>query len=93
MLCHESGIHTYSLLKDINSYQILNPETIGANQPSFVFGKHSGSHALIAFFLKKGIKITKEQSSDILQNVKRFSVERKRSVTEGELLSIYYHLA
>ena len=86
---HESGIHTNSLLKELDSYQILNPESIGKKQPEFVFGKHSGSHALLAFFNRKGLKVTHEESKLLLQNVKKLSIERKRAITENELLHIY----
>ncbi len=89
VMCHESGIHTNSLLKNLNSYQILRPEMIGTKQPSFIFGKHSGSNAITSFFQNKGMVVTKEQSHYLLNLVKNMSVERKRSVTENELLSIY----
>lgn len=92
VLCHESGIHTNSLLKDINSYQIIQPESIGAKQPNFVFGKHSGSNAIVAFLLNKGVNITKEQSRNLLTDIKNFSVEKKRSITESELLGMYYQM-
>ena len=46
VMCHESGIHTNFMIKDRRSYQILSPESIGADQPEFLFGKHSGRNAI-----------------------------------------------
>lgn len=39
--CHESGVHTSALLKNPQSYQVLNPEHYGDNKIKFVTGKHS----------------------------------------------------
>ena len=92
VMCHETGIHTNLILKDINSYQILKPETIGSEQPALIFGKHSGSNAITSFFQTRGMNVTKEQSYSILKTVKQLSTERKRSVSERELLNMYYHM-
>ncbi len=88
-MCHESGIHTSSIIKNPDSYQILKPDMIGTQQPALVFGKHSGSHALISFLHQKGVQITKDDGMRMLQQVKHISIEKKRSLNESEILNIY----
>ncbi len=89
VMCHESGIHTNMLLKDRASYQILNPEDIGASQPEFMFGKHSGRSAINAFFISNGIKLSADQSNMILNMVKSVSIQNKSNIETCELLNIY----
>ena len=42
---HESGIHQDGVLKNVQTYEIMSPETIGLKKSSLVLGKHSGKHA------------------------------------------------
>jgi len=41
---HESGIHQHGMLKHANTYEIMTPESVGADT-SLVLGKHSGKAA------------------------------------------------
>jgi D-citramalate synthase len=42
---HESGIHTHAISKDPNTYEIIDPELVGAVR-RLVSGKHAGSTGL-----------------------------------------------
>ena len=42
---HESGIHQDGMLKNAQTYEIMNPEDVGVSKTSLVMGKHSGRHA------------------------------------------------
>jgi len=42
---HESGIHQDGILKYRETYEIMDPKTIGLPTNSLVLGKHSGRHA------------------------------------------------
>lgn len=42
---HESGIHQDGMLKHRDTYEIIDPSSVGA-QTELVIGKHSGRHAL-----------------------------------------------
>ena len=70
VMCHETGIHTNLILKDISSYQILKPETIGREQPALIFGKHSGSNAIGAF-----------QSAALMEQLKKLELARNKQNT------------
>src|SRR4029453_9483393 len=41
---HEAGIHQDGVLKDVSTYQIIDPAEVGAMM-SLPLGKHSGRHA------------------------------------------------
>ena len=44
---HESGIHQDGMLKDRRTYEIMEPDKVGAAEGTkLVLGKHSGRHAL-----------------------------------------------
>ena len=42
---HESGIHQDGILKYRETYEIMDPATVGIPKSSLVLGKHSGRHA------------------------------------------------
>jgi 2-isopropylmalate synthase len=42
---HESGIHQDGILKNKSTYEIITPNTVGANDDPLVLGKHSGRNA------------------------------------------------
>jgi len=43
---HESGIHQDGMLKNRQTYEIMDPRDIGVPESKLVLGKHSGRHAL-----------------------------------------------
>jgi 2-isopropylmalate synthase len=43
---HEAGIHQDGMLKNRNTYEIMDPVSIGVPESKLVLGKHSGRHAL-----------------------------------------------
>jgi homocitrate synthase NifV len=89
---HESGIHARSMLKNPEAYQFLNPDEIGRGEPRIVFGKHSGSGAVVHFFENKGISVGKDMLREIMHQVKLFASLRKEAMEEEELLDLYYRM-
>jgi 2-isopropylmalate synthase len=45
---HESGIHQDGMLKNRETYEIMQPEDVGLVESEIYLGKHSGRHALKA---------------------------------------------
>ena len=86
VLCHETGIHTHLLLKDRSTYQIIPAAMIGRNEEEFVFGKHSGKHALQSFTEKHRLRMTEDQYRLLIAIIKSESARLKRSLTESELI-------
>jgi len=87
-LCHESGIHTNLMLKNRNTYQIIEAVTIGCQEKQFVFGKHTGKAALMDFIIKKKITVPVSEIPEILNKLKDNSYRLKRELTEDEVLAL-----
>lgn len=88
VISHETGIHTNLLLKDRSTYQIIPAAMLGRHEEEFVFGKHSGIHALKSFTEKRSIKMAENQYRLLITAIKAESARLKRSLTEPELISM-----
>jgi len=52
---HESGIHQHGMLKNASTYEIITPESVGADSSGMlVLGKHSGKAAYKARLIELG---------------------------------------
>ncbi|ASB48244.1 homocitrate synthase/isopropylmalate synthase family protein [Alkalitalea saponilacus] len=92
VLAHESGIHTASIIRDRNSYQLINAESIGREDIPFVFGKHSGKTSIYHFFNNLQIEISEDFCNEILNRLKEQSEQFKEAISEIELMDIYNQL-
>src|SRR5438067_12552833 len=57
---HEAGIHQDGMLKYRETYEIMDPATIGIPQSALVLGKHSGRHAFRDRVNQLGYTVTEE---------------------------------
>ncbi|UVI31160.1 2-isopropylmalate synthase [Paenibacillus spongiae] len=62
---HESGIHQDGLLKNRNTYEIMDPEAMGIPRDMIVLGKHSGRHAIKHRLNEYGVKLDDTQLNDV----------------------------
>lgn len=85
---HESGIHTRSLLVNELAYQPFYSHEFG-NEKRFVFGKHSGSAAIKAIFIRKGIKVSNHEIDVLLNAVKLNSQHSSEGFSESDILKLY----
>jgi 2-isopropylmalate synthase len=81
---HESGIHQDGMLKHAETYEIMQPETVGAGQTQLVLGKHSGKHAFARRLHDLGYVLDDAQILEAFDRFKRLA-DRKKSVTDAEL--------
>jgi 2-isopropylmalate synthase len=58
---HESGIHQDGVLKHRETYEIMDPATVGLSKSSLVLGKHSGRHAFRDRVIQLGYSLNEEQ--------------------------------
>jgi homocitrate synthase NifV len=85
---HESGIHVDGLLKDLGTYQALDPMLLGRSH-RFVVGKHSGL-AAIAFSLRDlQLSATAEELRAILARVREHAVASKATIEAETLAAIW----
>ncbi len=88
VICHESGIHTHLLLKDRSTYQIIPAARVGRHEEEFIFGKHSGMHALQSFAEKHSYRMAEDQYRLLIAIIKSESARLKRSLTEPEVIAM-----
>ncbi|MFC3342958.1 2-isopropylmalate synthase [Paenibacillus abyssi] len=82
---HESGIHQDGLLKNRNTYEIMDPEAMGIPRSMIILGKHSGRHAIKHRMAQYGIQVDGEQMEEVYNRFKQLADEQK-IVTDDQLL-------
>jgi 2-isopropylmalate synthase len=81
---HSSGIHQDGFLKDAQTYEIINPEEVGAEQSKIVLTARSGRSALAYRFLKLGYQYSRNDI-DVLYESFLQVADRKKEVKEEDL--------
>ncbi|PEM47439.1 2-isopropylmalate synthase [Bacillus wiedmannii] len=84
---HESGIHQDGVLKEVTTYEIIEPELVGESQNLFVLGKHSGRHAFTEKMKELGYEFTKEERDAVFEAFKKLA-DRKKEITEEDLRAL-----
>jgi len=74
---HESGIHADGVIKHTGTYEPIQPERIGRER-RFIFGKHTGSTAVLDRLQKHGLEPTKEQIQEIVAAIKACAESRRK---------------
>ncbi|MBA4168453.1 MAG: 2-isopropylmalate synthase, partial [Chitinophagaceae bacterium] len=81
---HSSGIHQDGFLKDAITYEIINPEDVGAELSRIVLTARSGRSALAHRFLKLGYDYTRNDI-DVLYEQFLKVADQKKEVMEEDL--------
>jgi len=81
---HEAGIHQDGMLKHNQTYEIMQPETVGLNRSKLVLGKHSGRHALRAHLEEMGYELSKEELNTTFERYKELA-DKKKTITDADL--------
>lgn len=84
---HESGIHQDGMLKNPQTYEILTPESVGANKTTLPLGKLSGSHAVMAKLNQMGFDVNRESMKQIFPIFKD-KADHTAIVSEDDLREI-----
>ncbi len=81
---HEAGIHQDGMLKNQNTYEIMEPAMVGLSNSKLVLGKHSGRHAFKAHLEEMGYDLSND---DLNISFKRFKdvADRKKVITDIDL--------
>ncbi len=89
---HESGIHVDGLIKDPLNYQGVDPADMGRTH-QLVLGKHSGTNAILHAYHKLGIGLHRDQAGSILQRIRNFVTQTKRTPEYKDLIHFYNQLS
>jgi 2-isopropylmalate synthase len=81
---HSSGIHQDGFLKDALTYEIIDPEDVGAEQSKIVLTARSGRSALAYRFQKLGFQFNRNDI-DVLYKEFLVIADSKKEVREEDL--------
>jgi len=79
---HEAGIHQDGMLKYRETYEIMDPATVGIPKSSLVLGKHSGRHAFKEWVAQLGYTLTEEQLEAAFARFKALADKKKEVFDE-----------
>jgi 2-isopropylmalate synthase len=82
---HSSGIHQDGVLKEVTTYEIINPKDIGLDDNNIVLTARSG-HAALRYRLETlGIKLSDEKLDAFYQEFLKLA-DKKKQITDEDLL-------
>ncbi|MBD1823118.1 2-isopropylmalate synthase [Cyanobacteria bacterium FACHB-DQ100] len=84
---HESGIHQDGMLKNRQTYEIMDAKTIGLTDTLLVLGKHSGRNAFRSRLNELGFELTDQEINKAFVRFKELA-DKKKEVTDRDLESI-----
>jgi 2-isopropylmalate synthase len=84
---HESGIHQDGVLKNVETYEIMSPESIGLKKSSLVLGKHSGKHAFKEKLKILGYDVGDNYINEIFEKFKLLA-DRKKDVYDEDIIAL-----
>lgn len=84
---HESGIHQDGMLKNVMTYEIMTPESVGQSESNLVLGKHSGRNAFRARLKSLGIELGDNALNDAFHKFKALADEKKH-ITDADLKNL-----
>ena len=84
---HESGIHQDGVLKERETYEIMNPEMVGISSNKLVLGKHSGRHAFKLQIQELGYNLEGEALNKAFDEFKQLT-DRKKEILDEDLLML-----
>jgi 2-isopropylmalate synthase len=84
---HSSGIHQDGVIKNRETYEIIDPSEVGVNASTIVLTARSGRSALAYRFKNIGFDVTKNELDFLYQEFLKIA-DRKKEVNNDDLSSI-----
>jgi 2-isopropylmalate synthase len=84
---HESGIHQHGILRDKETYEIMDAASVGQTGGQLILGKHSGRAGFADALGRLGISLEDEEFGRAFERFKQLS-DRKVQIGEEEIRAI-----
>lgn len=84
---HESGIHQDGVLKNVTTYEIIRPESVGFKSNKLVLGKHSGRHAFKEKLIELGYHLEQEEVNAAFAAFKVLC-DKKKEISDDDILAL-----
>lgn len=85
---HESGIHQDGILKNRETYEIMNAKDVGWNETQIVLGKHSGRNALRSRLTELSIEIASEEELNLVFARFKNLADKKHEIFDEDLQAL-----
>lgn len=85
---HSSGIHQDGVLKNVKTYEIMDPKDVGLDDNSIVLTARSGRAALKFRLQVLGVNVDDEQKIDVLYQKFLQLADQKKDVTDDDILML-----
>lgn len=82
---HESGIHQHGVLENPETYEIMDPKTIGIQTNKIILGSLSGRHAFVKRLQDLGIQLDDDNVNTLFVEFKKLA-DTKEEVYDEDLL-------
>ena len=89
---HSSGIHQDGVIKNRETYEIIDPADVGVTESAIVLTARSGRAALAYRAKKVGYELTKLQLDDVYKEFLRFA-DKKKEVNNDDIHQIMENMA
>jgi len=84
---HEAGIHQDGVIKERQTYEIMNPAMIGVRGDNLFLGKHSGRHAFKLQLKSLGYDLDGEALNKAFKRFKELC-DRKKEILDEDLIAL-----
>ena len=84
---HSSGIHQDGVIKNRETYEIIDPADVGVNESSIVLTARSGRAALAYRAKNVGYELTKIQLDEVYQEFLKFA-DRQKEIFDEDIHDI-----
>jgi 2-isopropylmalate synthase len=84
---HSSGIHQDGVIKNRETYEIMNPEDVGVTESAIILTARSGRAALAYRAKKVGYELTKVQL-DIAYDAFLVTADKQKEIRDGDIHNI-----
>lgn len=85
---HSSGIHQDGVLKNVQTYEIMNPKDIGIDDNSIVLTARSGRAALKHRLHVNGVDVTDERKLDSIYEKFLQLADQKKEVSDADIMML-----
>nr|WP_308570468.1 2-isopropylmalate synthase [uncultured Prevotella sp.] len=84
---HSSGIHQDGVLKNVQTYEIINPKDVGVDDNAIILTARSGRAALKYRLHVNGVEVSEDKLNEIY---KKFLIlaDKKKEVTDDDVLAL-----
>jgi 2-isopropylmalate synthase len=84
---HESGIHQDGMLKNAQTYEIMNPADVGVTGTSLILGKLSGRHAFRDKLKTLGYELGDNSLEDAFRRFKDLA-DKKKHIFDEDIIAL-----